>query len=58
MTNTMPFTNEPPIKLHSVLKFIANSDLSVELFDAFLAEYKRTGDLMGSLFFAQCEWDC
>ncbi len=58
MDNTMPFTGETSIRLHSVLKYIANSDLPIEMFDAFLAEYKRTGNLMESLFFAQCEWDC
>ncbi len=32
MDNTTPFTGETPIKLHSVLKYIVNSDLPIEMF--------------------------
>jgi len=54
----MPFTGHPAAELHNILTGIAESDLSVELFDAFLAEYRRTGDLATARFFAACEWDC
>lgn len=44
--------------LHSALKRIVHSDLPVEMFDAFLCEYRMTHDLDKSLAFAASEWDC
>jgi len=55
---TMPFTGESQEDLHKVLSYIANSPLSVELFDVFIAAYARTSNLHESLFMARSEWDC
>ena len=55
---TMPFTGHKPEHLYAILKSIADSPLSVELFDAFLAEYIKTKDLDKARFFGLCEWDC
>lgn len=45
-------------ELNNVLESIISCPLPLEVFDAFLAEYKRSGDLDTARFFAQCEWDC
>ena len=58
MKQTMPFSNEDPKELREILDFISNDDLRLELFDAFLSEYKSGASLQDSLFFARCEWDC
>ena len=55
---TMPFSGHTPEHLAATLKSINESGLAVEVFDAFLAEYKKTGDLDKARFFALCEWDC
>tara|TARA_R110000803_G_scaffold36909_1_gene79394 strand:+ start:708 stop:893 length:186 start_codon:yes stop_codon:yes gene_type:complete len=44
--------------IQECLESIANCPLPTEVFDAFLSEYKKTGDLGAARFFAQCEWDC
>jgi len=44
--------------IHNTLKSITDCPLPTEVFDAFLSEYKKTGDLNASRFFAECEWDC
>lgn len=55
---TMPFTGHEAKQLYKVLESIFNSPMPVELFDAFLAEYKRSGNLSEARHFAACEWDC
>jgi len=54
----MPFTGHNADHLAETLKSIVESGLAVEVFDAFLAKYKETGDLDKARFFAACEWDC
>jgi len=54
----MPFTGESENKLQGILNSIIKCDLPVEVFDAFLYSYKKTGDIDKSLFFALREWDC
>lgn len=55
---TMPFTGHKPEDLLQALNSINESGMPVEIFDAFLAEYCRSKDLIEARFFAQCEWDC
>jgi hypothetical protein len=55
---TMPFTGHKPEKLQEVLKWLQESPLPVECFDAFLDEYATTRSIEDSVFRAQCEWDC
>jgi len=55
---TMPFTGHGAEHLFATLNSITNSGLSVEIFDAFLAEYARSKDLDKARHFAMCEWDC
>lgn len=45
-------------EVQATLKSISECPLPVEVFDAFLKEYKETGDLAKARFYAQCEWDC
>lgn len=45
-------------EVYETLKSIKECALPTEVFDAFLAEYKRSGDLGEARFFAMCEWDC
>ena len=56
---TMPFTGHKPHELHETLTSInhAAGGLTVEAFDAFLAEYARTKDLDKAWGFAVSEWD-
>ena len=54
----MPSSGHSPEELELTLKSIAECPLPIEVFDAFLSEYKKTGSLSEARFFAQCEWDC
>ena len=56
--NFMPFTGHSHVELKNVLISICECGLPIEVFDAFLHEYKKGGDLSDARFFAQCEWDC
>ena len=53
-----PFSGHTMQHLADTLKGINECGLPVEVFDAFLSEYKETGDLDKARFFALCEWDC
>lgn len=44
--------------LAKTLDSIIDSGMPIEVFDAFLAEYRKTGCLDKARFFAMCEWDC
>lgn len=55
---TMPFTGHKAEHLSKTLNSISECSLPVEVFDAFLREYRETGDLDKARFFAACEWDC
>jgi hypothetical protein len=44
--------------IQECLESISSCSLPTEVFDAFLSEYKKTGDLDVARFFALCEWDC
>ena len=54
----MPFTEHTSEELSGILQSIVSCGLPVEVFDAFLYHYFKTGDLQDSRFFAMCEWDC
>jgi hypothetical protein len=54
----MPFSGHSAEHLYATLKSITESGMPVEIFDAFLSEYTKTGDLNKARFFAMCEWDC
>lgn len=56
--NEMPFTRHSAKDLSGLLDWFKDNPLPVECLDAFLYEYKRTGDLDKAVFFARCEWDC
>lgn len=45
-------------EISEILKSIVTCPLPAEVFDAFLAEYKRSGDLERARYYAMCEWDC
>lgn len=55
---TMPHTDHTAKELAATLKSIIKCSLPIEVFDAFLAEYKKTGNLAAARHFAMCEWDC
>ncbi len=48
----MQFTGHKPEQLLSVLNYIAECDLPLEMFDAFLDDYAETRDLRSALVFA------
>ena len=54
----MPFTGHTVVDLVHTLELIYNSQMQVELFDAFLYEYAKTKDLEKAICFADLEWDC
>jgi hypothetical protein len=55
--NIMCFTDHDVKDLSATLEFLKTNPLQLECFDAFLYDYKRTGDLSSAIFFARCEWD-
>lgn len=57
-TNTMPFTGHSCEELHSILEWLKTTELPEECLDAFLSDYKETGNLASARFFALQEWDC
>lgn len=54
---SMPFSGHHPDAIIDVLKLINDSGMPCEVFDAFLGEYKRSGNLEQSISFAYAEWD-
>ena len=57
-TNTMPFTGHTVVELLHTLESIYDSEMQVEIFDAFLYNYAKTKNLAEARLFAQLEWDC
>jgi len=57
-TSIMPFSGHTTENLQMILLWLGSTPLSVECFDAFLAEYKRSGDLWKAREYAADEWDC
>lgn len=56
--DTMPFSGHTIKDLMWLLKWFEKTTLPVECLDAFLYEYRKTGNLDKAIFFARCEWDC
>jgi hypothetical protein len=54
----MPFSGHSGEDLQGVLNFLKETPLPIECLDAFLYDYKNTGNLDSAVFFARCEWDC
>jgi len=54
----MPFSNHTIEDLNGLLRWFKETPLPTECLDAFLYEYKNTGDLDKAVFFARREWDC
>lgn len=52
------FTRHRDEDILGVLEWLKKTPLPYECLDAFLYNYKRTGDINDSVFFACCEWDC
>ena len=57
----MPFSGHTGEDLANVFRWLVDVHkdygMSVEALDAFLSEYKETGDLGKAMWFANCEWD-
>lgn len=45
-------------ELKEILDFMYKSELSIEIFDAFLMEYGQNKNIQNALSFARSEWDC
>ena len=56
--DAMPFSGHSAKELQACLQSIAECSLPVEVFDAFLHNYKQTGSLGEARAFACSEWDC
>ncbi len=56
--SAMPFTGHGKEHLQDVLDSISNCQAPAEVFDAFLSDYAKTGNLDQARHFAHSEWDC
>ena len=56
--NKMCFTEHSLDELDGLLDWLKTTPLPVECLDAFLYDYRKTGNLDSAIFFAICEWDC
>jgi len=56
-----PFSGHEGMELRGVFEWLVEVDkdhgMAVEALDAFLGNYKETGNLAESVWFSNCEWD-
>ncbi len=57
-TSDSCFTEHTTIELTDAITWLKETHLPIECFNAFLYNYKKTGDLVSAILFARSEWDC